>query len=203
MRRSPRTTLLAGLLVLCAWTAGCSSSPGDRSVTLDGAMARGPSGAPVTIVEFSDYECPYCKRTQGVIGQLMDEYPGKIRLVFKDFPLHFHPGARPAAEAARCAGASGRFWEYHDLLFVAQPAFSRTDLLMYARRLDIDQATFAACLDAGRFRPLVQRDLEEGRALGVRGTPTFFVNGQRLVGAQPIESFREAVDQALRDARPR
>jgi protein-disulfide isomerase len=133
-----------------------------------------------------------------VLGQILAEYPGKVRLVFKDFPLDFHDRARPAAEAARCAAAGGRFWEYHDLLFVAQPAFSRSDLLMYARRLDLDPASFEACLDGGRFRTAVERDLTEGRALGVRGTPTFFVNGQRLVGAHPIESFREVVEQALR-----
>lgn len=130
----------------------------------------------------------------------MAEYPGKVRLVFKDFPLDFHPQARAAAEAARCAGVAGRFWEYHDLLFVAQPMFSRDDLLTYARRLDLDPAGFAACLDDGRFRAAVDRDLEEGRALGVRGTPTFFINGQRLVGAQPLEAFRDAVDRALREA---
>src|SRR5262245_56178675 len=199
----PRTTLL-GLLLAGAWMSACSSSPPPvPTVTLDAGLARGPSAAPVTIVEFSDYECPYCKRAQAVLVQLLAEYPGQIRLVFKDFPLDFHPGARPAAEAARCAGASGRFWEYHDLLFVAQPAFSRQDLVSYARRLDLDPVAFAACLDGGQFRPLVQRDLDEGRALGVRGTPTFFVNGLRLVGAQPIENFRESVEQALQDARTR
>jgi protein-disulfide isomerase len=133
-----------------------------------------------------------------VLGQVLAEYPGKIRHVYKDFPLDFHPGARPAAEAARCAAAAGRFWEYHDLLFVAQPAFARTDLLTYARRVDLDPAAFATCLDGQQFRPAVDKDLEEGRALGVRGTPTFFVNGTRLVGAQPIEAFREAVEAALR-----
>jgi protein-disulfide isomerase len=135
-----------------------------------------------------------------VLGQVMAEYPGKVRLVYKDFPLDFHPRARPAAEAARCAGIAGRFWEYHDLLFVAQPAFSRQDLITYARRLDLEPTAFAACLDGGHFRPAVDRDLEEGRALGVQGTPTFFINGTRLVGAQPIEAFREAVEQALRKA---
>jgi protein-disulfide isomerase len=132
-----------------------------------------------------------------VLGQVLAEYPGKIRHVFKDFPLDFHGGARPAAEAARCAASAGRFWEYHDLLFVAQPAFSRNDLLTYARRLDLDLAPFAACLDSGRFRKAVSRDVEEGHALGVRGTPTFFINGQRLVGAQPAEAFREAIERAL------
>jgi protein-disulfide isomerase len=127
----------------------------------------------------------------------MREFPGRIRLVFKDFPLDFHPGARPAAEAARCAGLAGRFWEYHDLLFVAQPDFSRTDLLRYADRIGIERAAFAECLDSGRFREDLERDMSEGRALGVTGTPTFFINGRRLVGSQPVEAFREAVRAAL------
>jgi protein-disulfide isomerase len=129
----------------------------------------------------------------------MREFPGRIRLVFKDFPLDFHPGARPAAEAARCAGLAGRFWEYHDLLFVAQPAFARADLLRYADRIGIERAAFAECLDSGRFREDLERDMSEGRSLGVTGTPTFFINGRRLVGSQPVEVFREAVRAALGD----
>jgi protein-disulfide isomerase len=130
---------------------------------------------------------------------VMREFPGRIRLVFKDFPLDFHPGARPAAEAARCAGLAGRFWEYHDLLFVAQPAFARADLLRYADRIGIERAAFAECLDSGRFREDLERDMSEGRSLGVTGTPTFFINGRRLVGSQPVEVFREAVRAALGD----
>ncbi len=129
----------------------------------------------------------------------MREFPGRIRLVFKDFPLDFHPGARPAAAAARCAGVAGRFWEYHDLLFVAQPDFARADLLRYADRLGIERAAFAECLDGGRFREELERDMSEGRALGVTGTPTFFINGRRLVGAQPVEAFRDAIRAALDD----
>ncbi len=131
---------------------------------------------------------------------MLAEFPGKVRLVFKDFPLDFHPGARPAAEAARCAAESGRFWEYHDLLFVGQPDFSREALVGYAARLGLAQPAFTACLDSGRFRKAVDTDLAEGEALGVRGTPTFFINGRRLVGAHPVEAFREAVQDALEDA---
>jgi protein-disulfide isomerase len=138
-----------------------------------------------------------------VLGQLLADYPGKIRLVFKDFPLPFHGGAGPAAQAARCAGTAGHFWEYHDLLFAAQPAFARDDLISYAGRLGLHHQSFAACLDSGRFRRAVETDVSQGRALGVTGTPTFFVNGRRLVGAQPVEAFREAVEDALDDARAR
>jgi len=135
-----------------------------------------------------------------VLGQVLAEFPGKVRLVYKDFPLSFHPGAEPAALAARCAGERGRYWEYHDLLFVAQPAFARADLITYAARLGLPQETFAACLDSGRFRDAVKTDMQEGRASGVSGTPTFFVNGRRLVGFQPLQAFRGAVQDALEEA---
>lgn len=135
-----------------------------------------------------------------MLGQVLAEFTGKVRLVFKDFPLASHEGALPAAEAARCAGEHGGFWEYHDLLFVAQPDFSSVDLVRYAGRLGLPTEPFAACLESARYRDAVRADLAEGRAAGVRGTPTFFVNGRRLVGAQPIQTFRAAVQDALAQA---
>ena len=132
---------------------------------------------------------------------MLAEFPDQVRLIYRDFPLDFHAGARPAAEAARCAAAMGRFWEYHDLLFAAQPEFSREQLVGYAGRLGLDRAVFGSCLDGGRFAAAIDADIAEARARGVRGTPTFFVNGRRLVGAQPIEVFRDAVRDALDDAR--
>lgn len=128
---------------------------------------------------------------------MLTQFPGAVRLVYKDFPLDFHKDARPAAEAARCAGEHGLFWEYHDLLFVAQPAFSRDDLMSYAARVGVPRDAFAACLDSGRHREAVTADLKEGRAVGVTGTPTFFINGRKLVGSQPFEAFRQAVQDAL------
>jgi len=128
---------------------------------------------------------------------VLEDYPTRVPLVFKDFPSRFHAGAEPAALAARCAGAHGRYWEYHDLLFVAQPAFSREDLITYAVRLGLPREAFVACLDGARYRAAVQADVREGRAAGVTGTPTFFVNGQRLEGLQPLSAFREAVQHAL------
>ena len=133
----------------------------------------------------------------------MAEYPDKVRVVFKDLPLPFHEGALPAAEAARCAGDHGRFWAYHDLLFVAQPAFARSDLLTYAARLDLPAESFAACLESGRHKAAVQADAAEGRAAGVRGTPTFFVNGRRLVGAQSFEAFRAVIQEILGEKEPK
>jgi protein-disulfide isomerase len=134
-----------------------------------------------------------------VLGQVLAEFPGKVRLVYKDYPLNSHAGAEPAARAARCAGEHSRFWEYHDLLFTSPPAFSRGDLLTYAARLGLPQEAFTACLDGGRFRDAVQADLQEGRAAGVSGTPTFFVNGKKLVGAQPLQAFRLALQDALNE----
>ena len=128
---------------------------------------------------------------------MLAEFSDKVRLVYKDFPLAFHEGALPAAEAARCAGEQGRFWEYHDLLFVAQPAFSTADLVGYAARLGLPAEPFTACLESNRHRDAVRADMAEARAAGVRGTPTFFVNGRRLVGAQPLQAFQTAVRNAL------
>ena len=190
-----RRALSGAALAVTVWASACSGQT--ATVTIDPTMTRGAESASVTILEFSDFQCPYCKRAQDTLEQIMREFPGRVRIVFKDFPLDFHPGARPAALAARCAGAGGRFWEYHDLLFVAQPDFEREDLLRYAERIGLERASFAECLDSARFRDAVEQDMTEGRALGITGTPTFFVNGRRLVGAMPVEAFREAVRAAL------
>ena len=131
---------------------------------------------------------------------MLEEFRGKVRVVHKDFPLPSHAGALPAAEAARCAGAQGVFWEYHDLLYLSVPDFSRDDLVRYAGRLGIDAAAFTTCIDTRRFRKQVEADVAEGRAIGLTGTPTFLVNGTPLVGAQPIEAFREAIREALKEA---
>lgn len=120
-----------------------------------------------------------------------------MRLVFKDFPLPGHALAQPAHEAARCAGTFGKYWAYHDRLFEAQPEFSRPHLARYATELGIPAEPFTRCLAEGRTRPLVEADVAEGRRLGVRGTPTFFINGVRLEGAAPFETFKEILDRLL------
>jgi protein-disulfide isomerase len=130
----------------------------------------------------------------------MTEYRGKVRLVFKDFPLAIHDKARPAHEAARCAGTFGKYWEYHDRLFAVQPEFTRDDLIRYAAELHIPADRFTQCLDSGRFRTKIDADVEEGRTLGVGGTPTFLINGQPLVGARPYEQFKSAIDRALQES---
>ena len=131
----------------------------------------------------------------------MKEYEGRVRLVFKDLPLASHALARPAHEAARCAGAMGRFWPYHDRLFAAQPAFERDDLIRYAVQTGLDRAVFTQCIDERRFASAVEADVSQARSLGVRSTPTFFINGRPLVGAHPVETFRNAIDDALKGAR--
>lgn len=127
----------------------------------------------------------------------MKEYEGRVRIVFKDFPLPIHRLARLAHEAARCAGVAGQYWPYHDRLFASQPRFERAQLVAYAIDLGIDRAPFERCLDERRFAAAVEGDLTQGRALGVTGTPTFLINGQPLVGAQPKESFRTIIDGIL------
>ena len=188
-------------LLLAVW-AGDAAAQEPPRVTADPAMIRGAPAAPVTIIEWSDYQCPYCRSVEGTLASLLVEFPDSVRIVFKDFPLASHDRALPAALAARCAGAQGRYWEYHDLLFVAQPDFSRDQLLGYARRLGLEVAPFTTCLDRAEFQDAVLADRHEGREAGVEYTPTFFINGEKLVGALPIEEFRAAIRRALRDAGP-
>jgi protein-disulfide isomerase len=124
-----------------------------------------------------------------------------VRIVFKDFPLPSHKLAPLAHEAARCAGAQGQYWPYHDRLFAGQPEFERDDLLRYASEVGLARDAFVACLDTHRWAPAVEADLAQGRALGVRSTPSFLINGRPLIGAQPIEVFRTAIDDALQETR--
>jgi protein-disulfide isomerase len=131
---------------------------------------------------------------------VLKEYDGRVRLVFKDFPLPSHDLAMGAHEAARCAGAQQRYWPYHDRLFKEQPRFRRDELIAYAIDLGLDRDRFTSCLDGRTEEPIVRASLAEGRALGVRSTPTFMVNGNPLVGAQPVEAFREAINDALQKA---
>jgi protein-disulfide isomerase len=164
--------------------------------------SRGPGDAPVVIVEFSDFQCPYCRTVVPTVKQVLERNPSTVRWVFRDFPIAtIHPTAPKAHEAARCAGAQGKFWEYHDLLF-ERPA-RQTDALLkgYADELKLDATAFAACLDGGKFAAAVQADLEEGTDLGVTGTPTFYINGRMLVGAQPAAAFQRIIDAELARAR--
>jgi len=172
-------------------------APGLVSVPDADTSSIGPKNAPVTIVEFSDFECPFSKKAAPVIQGLFRANPGKIRLRFRHNPLPFHVRSALAHEAAVAAGAQGKFWEMHDLLFANQDKLTENDLLQYARQLQLDIAEFQDALRSHTYRGVVDADVEEARALGVAGTPTFFVNGKKLVGTQTAEAFQSAVDQAL------
>src|SRR5215470_15185257 len=136
----------------------------------------GGAKAPVTIVEFSDYQCPFCKRAEGVVDQVMTTYGDKVRLVFRDYPLPMHPQARPAAEAANCANAQGKFWEYHAKLFANQSALGEDKLKEYAQEVGLDPAKFAECLAQKPFSAAIDKDMSEATKLGINGTPAFFIN---------------------------
>jgi predicted DsbA family dithiol-disulfide isomerase len=159
---------------------------------------RGNPEAPVTIVEFSDFHCPFCNRVQPSLTELLARYDGKVRLEFRDFPLDtLHPRARAAAEAANCAGDQGKFWEYHDLLFAQAPKASVEDLKGYARTVGLDAEQFDSCLFQSTHHDAVQRDIDEATKLGMTGTPAFFINGRPLSGAQSLEKFVQIIDDEL------
>ncbi|HVP66300.1 MAG TPA: thioredoxin domain-containing protein [Anaeromyxobacteraceae bacterium] len=159
--------------------------------------ARGPDKAPIVIVEFSDFECPYCGRAEQTVAEVFRAYPDKVRLVYRDFPLPMHPNAPKAAEAAHCAGDQGKYWEMHSKLFANQRALEAPELKAYAKELKLDQAKFDKCLDSGEKAKLVEENHKAGSDLGVTGTPAFFVNGMLVNGAQPFEAFKELIDAEL------
>jgi protein-disulfide isomerase len=159
--------------------------------------AWGPLTAPVTIVEFADFECPVCKESLPVLRQLRELYPDRVRLVYRDFPLAAHPQARPAAEAAHCAHEQGKFWAYHDALFAQAPDLKPSDYMALAERLSLNTADFTACLGSNRPKAAVAKDLADAQSLGLSGTPTFFINGRYLAGFQTLEALRHQVDREL------
>ena len=171
-------------------------------VSVAGEPFRGSEKAPVTIVKFEDYQCPFCKQVQPTFNELLSRYNGKVRLVHKDLPLEsLHPQARQAAEAARCAYEQGKFWEYHDKLYANSPKASSDDLKSYAKDVGLNVDSFDRCFASGKYKAVVQRDLNEGAQLGLTGTPTFFINGRELSGNQPFEAFEAIIDEEL--ARPK
>ena len=171
--------------------------PRQRIEVLEEDPARGPSDAPIEIVEFSDFDCPYCKRTTDTVARLLGEYGEQIRFVYKDYPLPSHPNAFKAAEAGNCANDQGKFWEFHDKLFESQGALDVGSLKNYASELGLDADAFSTCLDSGRYAVQVERDLEIGAGYGVSSTPTLFVNGRAVIGAVPYESVVEIIREEL------
>tara|TARA_Y100000310_G_scaffold38326_1_gene35938 strand:+ start:11410 stop:12180 length:771 start_codon:yes stop_codon:yes gene_type:complete len=160
----------------------------------------GDKNAPVTIVSFEDYQCPFCKKAfDQTLPLLKKEYidTGKAKLVFRDYPLGFHPEAGPAAEASECADDQGKFWEYHDELFNNQQSLGRDLYIKLAGDLGLDVDKFTQCIDNGDFKQEVQNDFSYGSQVGVSGTPTFFINGVKLVGAVPYQNFKQIIDAEL------
>ncbi len=159
--------------------------------------ARGPENAKVTIVEFSDFQCPFCSKAHDTVEQVMQAYAGKVRLVFRQFPLEFHKNAPKAAEGALCAADQGKFWEFHDVLFKNQQKLEVPALKEHAASLGLDAGKFAECLDSNKKAEMVKADQAAGSKVGVTGTPAFFINGVMLSGAQPMEEFKKVIDQEL------
>ncbi len=159
--------------------------------------ALGPADAPITLVEFSDYQCPFCHRAQGSVDEVLKRYSGKVRFVHQDYPLAQHPRAFAAAVAARCANEQGRFWDFHRSLMTEPGDFADADLVRRATQFGMDSSKLQACVASGRFDGDVNKAFQAGIAIGVNSTPTFFVNGRRLVGAVPIETLQAIIDEEL------
>jgi len=185
-------------------------------VSADDDPSIGPADAKVTVIEFSDFQCPFCGAASGtheaLIRQFNQQDPtwtaavpelkklaqeGKIRLVFRDFPLNIHPDAPKAAEAAECAEEQDRFWDYHDKLFENQEALSVDNLKQYAKDLKLNTAAFNECLDSGKMKADVDKDFADGAAVGVSGTPAFFINGRIVEGAQSFTALKKVIDEEL------
>lgn len=167
-------------------------------IPTEGHYSIGPADAPITIVEFSDYQCPFCQRWhEQVYTPLMNAYPGKIRMVYRNLPLtSIHPDAQAAAEAAMCAGEQGAYWNYHDKLFGGN-SLSSNVYTQYAQELNLDMTTFTSCFSSGKYRQAIKEDSDFAINMGIQSTPTFFINGLAVVGAQPMDVFTQIIDKEL------
>jgi protein-disulfide isomerase len=171
--------------------------PPRTQVATAGRPALGPANAPVTIIEFSDFQCPFCGRAEPTVTEIIKKYGDKVRFVYVDFPLPMHNHALDAAKAGQCAAEQGKFWPYHDQLFADQSKLAPADLKATAKKVGLNTAKFNACFDQAKTEPIVAGELAQGKTLGIDGTPTFYVNGRQLVGAQPIDSFTQVIDSEL------
>lgn len=186
-----------------------SPAAGDKvNVSVDDDPMLGNPKAKVTLVEFSDFQCPFCRSFwSGAYQQIKKEYidTGKAKLVYRDYPLSFHPASQVSAEASECAHEQGKFWEIHDKIFGEQAkqgtgtiTFGVDELKKWASQIGLDSAKFNQCLDSGKYKSEVEKDFADGSAYGVSGTPTLFVNGQPVVGAQPFSAFKALIDKELK-----
>ncbi|HLC67299.1 MAG TPA: DsbA family protein [archaeon] len=192
---------MKGILIIFAllavvFVAGCSTT--GYVVKARGLNVAGSDNATVTILEYSDFQCPFCGQAEPTIKQILDKYPNDVRVIYKHFPLsQIHPYSEKAAEAAECAADQGKFWEMHDIMFANQNNLYTNSLKQYAKDIGLNTDDFNSCLDSGAMKPRVDNDLRDGGEAGVRGTPAFFVNGRLISGAQPFSVFDGAVKNAL------
>ncbi|MBI2981703.1 MAG: DsbA family protein [Deltaproteobacteria bacterium] len=161
------------------------------------APAMGPKDAPIRLVEYTDYECPFCGRARDAVNQVLKEYKGKVRYVIKDFPLSFHKNAFKAHEAAHCAGEQGKYWDLNKKIWDNQRSIAEEDLKKYATEIKLKKKEFEDCLNSGKFASLIRQNVQEGQDVGVSGTPAFFINGRPLSGARPFAAFKEIIDGQL------
>jgi len=172
--------------------------PPSVEVAYDAGRIKGNANAPVTIIEFADFQCPFCQRAEATLKALLDKYKGRVKLAYLDFPLtEIHGQAEIAAEAARCAGEQSKFWEYHDSLFADQSRLDEASLIGRARDLHLDEGAFRSCLVGGKFQQDIRANREQGTKAGVIGTPAFFINGVFLGGALPQAEFERIIDGRL------
>ena len=172
--------------------------PVKPEVTADPGRVRGNVHAPITIIEFSDYSCPFCRKAESTLSEVLAKYPGRVRIAYRDLPLQqLHPNAELAAEASRCAAEQGKYWDYHDQLFAHQRTQDREHLEGFAQGLGLDQKQFGTCLDTGRYKQQVESDSQMGAGAGVQATPGFFVEGTFVDGAQPAAVFEKLIDEKL------
>lgn len=190
-----KTVFVVGILIflspILAFSAESNQSPTAH------IASQGPSNAPITIIQFSDFQCPFCARALPVAKRILKEYPGQVRWVFKHYPLPFHNDAHLAHEAVLAAGEQGKFWEMHDLIFANQSEMKRSQLLEYASQLDLNIKIFTASLDSGKYKSVVENDIKEGLSLGAQGVPAFFINWTRLDGVKSFETFKSVIDAEL------
>jgi len=173
------------------------SLPRQRAQVESVGPSLGPSSAPVTLIEFSDFQCPFCARAVPTLKALREKYPDELRVIYRHMPLDFHPHARPAAIASACAEAQGQFWAYHDRLFEQQRALAPEDLIAHAEAIGLETESFKACQESAETAALVDADQKAAEALGATGTPAFFINGIFLSGAQPFEVFQAVIEEEL------
>ena len=173
-------------------------APPRTEVSTEGGQSKGPTNAPIVLVEFSDYQCPFCARSQETVDRVLQKYGEKIQHVFMDFPIEqIHPRAMPASIAGRCAGDQGKFWEFHKQLFHHQRELTDENFKKWAGDLKLDVAKFESCRSADTHKAAIDKTIEAGQEVGVSGTPAFFVNGVMITGAQPYEVFEQLIEGEL------